>query len=226
MEFGLEDLVPWGRQLNEYTRIFQLTFEHLRRRILGCADGPSSFNAEMTRRGGSVISCDPLYAFSYAEIEARAQETNRELVEKLRRNPTGYDWNYFADWEAVSRARIEAVSMFLADFEDGKAQGRYLPAALPHLPFADGAFDLALCSFLFFLRPERHSISFHVDGLSELVRVAGEVRVSPILQVDGRLPEYAEDIYESLRAKGISVSFDSVPPTLHQGADKVLILQR
>ena len=92
MEFGLEDLVPWGRQSNEYTRIFQLTFEHLRRRILGCADGPSSFNAEMTRRGGSVISCDPLYAFSYAEIEARARETNRELVEKLRRNPTGYDW--------------------------------------------------------------------------------------------------------------------------------------
>ena len=76
----------------QYTRIFQLTFEHLRRRILGCADGPSSFNAEMTRRGGSVISCDPLYAFSYAEIEARARETNRELVEKLRRNPTGYNW--------------------------------------------------------------------------------------------------------------------------------------
>ena len=202
MEFGLEDLVPWGRQLNEYTRIFQLTFEHLRRRILGCADGPSSFNAEMTRRGGSVISCDPLYAFSYAEIEARARETNRELVEKLRRNPTGYDWNYFADWEAVSRVRIEAVSMFLADFEDGKAQGRYLPAALPHLPFADGAFDLALCSFLFFLRPERHSISFHVDGLSELVRVAREVRVFPILQVDGRLPEYAKDITNRCAPRG------------------------
>ena len=25
MELGLEDLVPWGRQLNEYVRIFQLT---------------------------------------------------------------------------------------------------------------------------------------------------------------------------------------------------------
>jgi len=25
MELSLEDLVPWGRQLNEYVRIFQLT---------------------------------------------------------------------------------------------------------------------------------------------------------------------------------------------------------
>jgi hypothetical protein len=70
--------------------------------------------------------------------------------------------------------RIEALSTFLADFTDGKAQGRYLPAMLPQLPFANSAFELALCSFLFFLRPERHSIPFHVDGLTELVRVARE----------------------------------------------------
>jgi hypothetical protein len=30
MELGLEDLVPWGRQLNEYVRIFQLTPEQVR----------------------------------------------------------------------------------------------------------------------------------------------------------------------------------------------------
>ena len=185
-----------------------------------------SINAEMARRGGSVISCDPLYAFSGGEIEARFLETNRELIEKLRRNPDGYDWNYFAGSEAVSRARIEALSIFLADFEDGKAQGRYLPDALPRLPFASGAFDLALCSFLFFLRPERHSIPFHVDGLAELSRVAREVRVFPVLQLDGRVPDYAKEIYESLRAKRISVSFVSVPPTLHKGADRVLVLQR
>ncbi len=101
-----------------------------------------------------------------------------------------------------------------------------MPDALPHLPFADGAFDPALCSFLFFLRPERHSIPFHVDGLTELSRIAREVGIFPILQVDGRVSEYAEDIYESLGAKRISVSCNSVPPTLHRGADKVLILQR
>ena len=69
MEFGLNDLVPWGRQLNEYARIFQLTPEHLGRKTLGCADGHSSFNAEMTRRGGSVILLRSA-AFSGGEIEA------------------------------------------------------------------------------------------------------------------------------------------------------------
>ena len=136
------------------------------------------------------------------------------------------DWNYFKDPEAVSRARIEALSTFLGDFKDGRAQGRYLPAMLPCLPFSDCAFDLALCSFLFFLRPERHSIRFHVDGLSELVRVAREVRVFPILQLDGHVPDYAEHVYESLRLKKIEVSFVCVPPTLHKGADRLLVLQR
>ena len=84
----------------------------------------------------------------------------------------------------------------------------------------------ALCSFLFFLRPERHSIRFHVDGLTELVRVAREVRVFPILQVDGHVPDYAEHVYQSLRSKKIEVSFVFVPPTLHKGADRVLVLQR
>jgi hypothetical protein len=226
MNLGLEDLVPWGRRLNEYARIFQLTREHLRRRILGCADGPSSFNAEMNQRGGNVISCDPLYAFPRGEIEARSRETNRELIEKLRRNPADYDWDFFEDPEAVSRARTEALATFLADFEEGKAQGRYMPAMLPRLPLADCAFDLALCSFLFFLRPERHSIPFHIDGLRELVRVAREVRVFPILQLDGRVPAYADEIYGSLRATRIKVGFVSVPPTLHKGADKALVLQR
>ena len=53
-----------------------------------------------------------------------------------------------------------------------------------------------------------------------------EVRVFPILQVDGHVPDYAEHVYESLRSKKIEVSFVCVPPTLHKGADRLLVLQR
>ena len=52
------------------------------------------------------------------------------------------------------------------------------------------------------------------------------VRVFPILQVDGHVPDYAEHGYESLRSKKIEVSFVCVPPTLHKGADRLLVLQR
>jgi hypothetical protein len=61
--FTLEHVVPWGRSFDEYRRMFALTEEDLRLRILGCGDGPASFNAEATRRGTRMISCDPIYRY-------------------------------------------------------------------------------------------------------------------------------------------------------------------
>ncbi|HKH12276.1 MAG TPA: hypothetical protein VKA73_14135 [Rubrobacter sp.] len=53
-------MVPWGRSLDEYARMFALTPEDLRGRILDCAAGPASFNAEATAAGHRISSCDPL----------------------------------------------------------------------------------------------------------------------------------------------------------------------
>lgn len=68
MSFRYEEAVPWGRSFDEYRHMFDLTEVDLRRHILGCADGPASFNAEMTRQGHRVISCDPLYQFTAAKL--------------------------------------------------------------------------------------------------------------------------------------------------------------
>lgn len=61
MPFTLDQVVPWGRSYDEYVAMFALTGEDLRKRILGCGDGPASFNAELTRRGGAVVSAQGLY---------------------------------------------------------------------------------------------------------------------------------------------------------------------
>ena len=61
--FTLDKVVPWGRSFDEYCRMFLLTDQDLAGRIVGCADGPASFNAEATRLGTRVVSCDPIYAF-------------------------------------------------------------------------------------------------------------------------------------------------------------------
>ncbi len=58
--FTLDKVVPWGRSFDEYQQLFALTPADLERRILGCGDGPAAFNAEATRRGARVVSCDPL----------------------------------------------------------------------------------------------------------------------------------------------------------------------
>src|SRR5215471_7275287 len=54
----LDRVVPWGRSFDEYCRMFALEEPDLARRILGCGDGPASFNAVATRRGLTVTSCD------------------------------------------------------------------------------------------------------------------------------------------------------------------------
>jgi len=54
--------------------MFNLNDEELSGTILGCADGPASFNAEMHRRGHRVISCDPIYHFTKQQLSARVEQ--------------------------------------------------------------------------------------------------------------------------------------------------------
>jgi hypothetical protein len=79
--FTLDQVVPWGRSFDEYRRMFGLTEDDLNRTIIGCGDGPASFNADSTRQGRRVISCDPLYRFEKVRIEERIAATFDEIVE-------------------------------------------------------------------------------------------------------------------------------------------------
>ena len=60
----LNEVVPWVRNLEEYKLMFNLSPKELNSKILGCGDGPASFNTEMTEMGCPIISVDPIYKFS------------------------------------------------------------------------------------------------------------------------------------------------------------------
>ena len=85
MAFALKDIVVWGRSFAEYVQMFSLT-EDLRRQILGCSDGPASFNSSLTRMGDHVLSVDPVYEFSGEEIRNRIEETCDSVMEQTRIN--------------------------------------------------------------------------------------------------------------------------------------------
>jgi hypothetical protein len=55
MAVQLKEIMPWGRSFEEYVAMFALSEEDLSKRILGCGDGPASFNAELTRRGRMAV---------------------------------------------------------------------------------------------------------------------------------------------------------------------------
>jgi hypothetical protein len=181
MSFTLKDVVPWGRSFDEYVAMFALSEADLQRRILGCGDGPASFNASLNRRSGHVVSVDPLYRFGVEDVRRRIDETYEQVIEQTRKNRHEFVWTSIKTVEELGRVRLAAMEAFLADYPSGVRQGRYVEGHLPHLPFGDKQFDLAVCSHLLFLYSEQLSADFHVSSIRELCRVAREVRIFPLL---------------------------------------------
>jgi hypothetical protein len=226
MVFTLNDIVPWGRSYDEYVRMFALEEADLQRRIIGCADGPASFNAEATRRGVRVVSCDPLYAFAAGAVRERIEVISPEILEQTRKSAATFVWTTIASVDELGLIRMAAMSKFMDDYERGLDERRYIAAALPDLPFPDAAFDLALCSHFLFLYSEHLGADFHVAAVHELCRVAGEVRIFPLLSLDGERSPFVETVSRALTESGIEVSLEVVPYEFQRGGNQMMRIRR
>lgn len=222
----LNEVVPWGRSLTEYKLLFDLSEADLKKRILGCGDGPASFNSELTAAGGHAVSIDPIYAFSAAEIKQRIEATRDTIVAQVKQNPQRYLWTFFQDPDDLGRARLEVMRAFLQDFQAGLASGRYRAATLPSLPFEDGRFDLALCSHLLFLYSEQFSLEFHLEAIQELLRVASQVRIFPLLALDCQPSPHLASVEQHFTGQGYNVEIRDVPYEFQRGGNQMMTLGR
>ena len=226
MGLELEQVVPWGRSRAEYLRMFDLSRDDRRGKILDCGGGPASFNAEMTQQGSSVISCDPVYEFSTAEIRQRIQATCVQIVQGVTANRDCYIWQDITSPEHLGQVRMAAMEQFLYDFDQGRSQGRYLTAGLPQLPFVDRQFDLALCSHLLFTYSDHLSLQFHLDSIRELSRVAVEVRIFPLMTVSSQPSPFVSIVVERLAAEGFETQIKPVPYEFQKGGNQMLQVDR
>ena len=226
MAFTLDQVVPWGRSLSEYQRMFSLSAEDQHRLILGAGDGPASFNAELAGEGGRGGSVHPLYAFSSAEISQRIDQTYDKIVDQLWPLLGSYVWHEFADPAALGRHRMATMQKFLADYERGRRDGRYVVGALPMLDFADHQFDLALCSHLLFLYSEQLSYDFHLAAVKELCRVARQVRIFPLLNLAVQPSPHVAPLYTKLVAEGYQVEILPVTYEFQRGGNQMMVVAR
>ena len=120
MKSSLKNVVPWGRSYDEYVAMFDLSGEDLKGAILGCADGPAAFNAELTKRGGKVVSVDPLYAHSAEDIRSRIDDARTLIIEATRRNMDAYIWRDIPSIDALESVRMGSMEIFLEDYEAGR----------------------------------------------------------------------------------------------------------
>ncbi len=200
--------------------MFALDEADLKRSLLGCGDGPASFQIECRKYGGQVVSCDPLYQFFPAQIRRRVYDVAPEVLRQTTLNRGGFVWDDIASSRELGQLRFSSMRRFLHDY---RAPGsRYIAAALPHLPFRADAFDLALCSHFLFLYSQQLSLGFHLAALREMLRVAGEARVFPLLALDARPSPHLAPVMEQLRAEGFIAKIQRVDYEFQRGGNEML----
>lgn len=225
MGMTLDTIVPWGRAYEEYVAMFGLTEADLTRRILSCGDGPAGFNSALTKRGGTVVSVDPIYTFDAVQIRRRITDTYDTVMAQMRKHSSDYVWNVISSVEELGRVRMTAMDTFLSDYDTGKNDGRYIAGALPSLPFESGTFDIALSSHFLFLYSTHLSAEFHLQALHEMLRMAREVRVFPLLTLDGVPSPHVHVVAENLSRYGYSVEVTRVPYEFQRGGNEMLVIK-
>jgi SAM-dependent methyltransferase len=222
----LKTVVPWGRSLEEYVGMFALSLGDLDSRLLDCGGGPASFNAELAARGKRVVSCDPLYRFAAGQIAARVDETHPVMVAGMEAERERFVWTDAGSPARLGERRLAIMRRFLADYEAGPAQGRYVAAALPALPFGADEFDLALCSHLLFLYSAQLSTDFHLAAIREMLRVAGQARIFPLLDMGGRRSAHLQPVVDELAREGYQPRIERVLYEFQRGGDQLLRIER
>jgi len=222
-DFQLPGIVPWGRRLDEYAAFFGLAGSPSGwPAILDVGAGPASFAAEAAARGGRVVALDPLYRLGGAEIRQRYHSARSAMKAGIERAGGRFVWDFYPSVEDLMRRRDEALELFLEDYDWGRACGRYVAGALPALPFRDGQFGLALVSHLLFLYDATLDAAFHLSALVELARVAREVRVFPLLDLEGRRSAHLEAIMEGLARAGLTATEVPMAFEFQKGATTLL----
>jgi len=178
----LDEVYPWGHNLTEYRAFFNLDDDDVSKSIVGFADGTSSVNSELTQLGIKMVSVDPIYQFTVSDIGRRLNEVMKQSGQYRQNLPL----NERKRACEIAGSRAKASEDFLADFELGKQQRRYLTAAFPGpFSFQNGTFNIGLCAH-FLLLYDYYGLSFHISSITEMLRICEEIRIYPTVNLNGQ----------------------------------------
>ena len=110
--------------------------------------------------------------------------------------------------------------------DQGTEEGRYVFGGLPSLGMKDDQFDIALCSHILFLYSEHLTYRFHRDSLYDMLRVAREVRIFPLMTLHLEKSPHLANLIEELRNDGFSADIQTVDYELQRGGNEMLRITR
>lgn len=221
-----DEIVPWGRSFEEYCRMFDLSAEALPESVLDCGGGPSSFCAAASRHGVRAVSVDPLYQFPSETIQERIDEVAPDMLQLMYEERERFELDRYDSPEEVVEGRRRAMRLFLEDYRKEHEQDRYIRGSVMDLDFSDREFQLALSSHFLLLYDEKLSLEDHLRAVREAVRVAGELRIFPLRNVEGNQSRVLPDLFEALGDEGFQLEIREVPYEFQSGAHEMLVVEK
>ncbi|MCK5830884.1 MAG: SAM-dependent methyltransferase [Methylococcales bacterium] len=222
MAMKLDKVVPFGRSLDEYKCMFNLSPVDLDKKIIGVSDGPASFNAEMKKRGKSIVSIDPLYQFDAKEIDTQFYHVVDNIISQVKQTPDDWVWTYHNSPDQLRENRVIVLNKFTRDFEAGKLEKRYIVGELPTLNIESNQYEMALCSHFLFLYSEQFDYDFHLSAILEMLRIAEEVRIFPLLTLNLEKTPYLEPLLHELKSQGYLATVEKVKYEIQKGGNEML----
>ena len=225
-QLHLERVVFYGRSLAEYKLFFNLDLPALKgKSVLDCPSGAASLTAEAAQLGINVTAVDPLFENSVEKLRAIGEADIDHVMDEVEKVQHAYLSRYYQSMEEMRAARRRSLDLFCADFSGRKAQGSYVPALLPNLPFSDGQFDLVLSGHFLFIYDDRFDYAFHLAAIRELVRVsANEVRLFPPAGMNRKPYPQLDQLRRELEQDGITSEVIRSNFEFVQGWNQILVL--
>lgn len=203
--------VLWGHQFSEYKEMFDLPADLAQQKILEFACGPTTVNQELTKQGMDVLSCDPWFE-SNIEVMRENFESHFQLqLQRMQAHPEAFNLKQYGGLETFVHQRQNGFNEFFKDFPGGFQQKRYVGVPQNQLPFENQRFDKALCANFLFADLSDQDLDFHLYWISEMLRVAHDVRIYPLTNKYGQPSALLGPVLLALNQQGIQVTVQDVP---------------
>ena len=225
-KLDLERIVFIGRTFEEYLDMFSLCEKELNgKKILDCPAGACSFTAVGNKSGLDVTACDIAYYHSGEDLEHKGLQDIEHAMEHMQKVQNNYKWDYFNDIEDLRKHRLSALQDCANNMRESKE--RYIPVTLPSLPFKGEEFDILLSAHFLFMYADRLDYQFHIETLNELLRVTKEeVRIFPLVNLEGKRYEHLDKIISYLVSNGCTVEEVKVSYEFQINANSMLKIQK
>jgi hypothetical protein len=215
-----------GRTFNEYKQMFELSATDLQSNsFLDCPGGSCSFTAEATKQNIEATALDIEYGKSPDIFKTICENETKKIKIGFSDAKSLFRWDYYKNLDNLISIRETAARLFLNDYVDNPTN--YNQCTLPSIPLNDDSFDIVLSGHFLFLYADRLPFEFHLKTIEELLRVCKkEIRIYPLIGLDGKRYPELDALLEILKTKGFSPSIKKIDFEFLKGSNHLLIIKK